>query len=678
MLRRKKNSLITLSLCLMSFYYWPGEADGQSVARQWNQALLDAIRIDFPAPTVHSRNLYHTSSAMYDAWATYDHVAQGHFFTEKHNSPDPQSAREESISFAAYRVLSHRYALALEPTTSQQHFANLMTRLGFDPSNTSTIGNSPSAIGNRIAAIVIQKTINDGCNETDPINAYRDNTGYVQSSTAMLVDYPSVYDGNLNEIDPNRWQPLLVDSLVSHNGGPLEARLQEYIGPHWGQVATFALGREHPTGTNRWSTIDPGPPPQFGGDDHQTYVDNVLELIRYSRSLDPNQGPGAKPINTSPAVNGNRPLGTNTGVGHAVNPTTGKPYPANYVKTADYGRVLAEFWADGPGSETPPGHWNVIANDVSDHPSLVKRIGGSGPVVDDLEWDTKLYFTLNGGTHDAAVAAWGTKRQYDYARPITMIRYLAALGQSTDPSLPSYHPDGLPLETGLVEMITADSIAPGGRHHNAFINANLTSDGVVQNFVSLDQIVGKLAINAWNHKPTSLENGNSGTDWILAENWVPYQNDDFVTPAFASYVSGHSTFSRAAAEVLTRFTGDAYFPDGLAEATFTPEFLDFEAGPSEPVTLQWATYYDAADEAGISRLWGGIHVPEDDFAGRIMGQVIGNDSFNLALQHFHGVPEPSSYLLLLSSLLFALKIKRNGGRNLRILDQLLRLAAPRH
>ncbi len=666
MSRQDGSLLITLSLCLVAFCHWPCEANGQSVARQWNQALLDAIRIDFPAPTIHARNLYHTSAAMYDAWATYDDVAQGHLFTEKHRSSDLRRSREEAMSFAAYRLLSHRYAFSLDPTTSQQHFDSLMSKLGFDSSNTSTIGNSPSAVGNRIAAYVIQQTINDGCNEADPIHAYRDNTGYVQSSTPMVVDFPAVYSGNLNEIAPNRWQPLFIDSLVTQNGVPLGINLQEYISPHWGQVATFALGRDHPNSTNRWSNIDPGPPPQFGGDDHQTYLDNALELIRYSRSLDPHQGPGAEPIDISPRANGNRPLGTHDNVGYVVNPATGMPYLANYVKTADYGRILAEFWADGPSSETPPGHWNVIANDVSDHPSLDKRIGGSGPVVDDLEWDTKLYFALNGGTHDAAVAAWGTKRQYDYARPITMIRYLATLGQSTDPSRPSYHPDGLPLEPDLVELITADSVAPNGRHHNAFINANLASDGVFQNFVSLDQIVGKLAINAWNHEPTDPENETSGTDWILAENWVPYQNGGFVTPAFAGYVSGHSTFSRAAAEVLTRFTGDAYFPDGLAEITFTPEFLEFEDGPSEPITLQWATYYDAADEAGISRLWGGIHVPEDDFAGRIMGQAIGSDSFNLALQHFHGVPEPSSHLLLLSSLLFVLKLKRNEGKYLNI------------
>ena len=74
----------------------------------------------------------------------------------------------------------------------------------------------------------------------------------------------------------------------------------------------------------------------------------------------------------------------------------------------------------------------------------------------------------------------------------------------------------------------------------------------------------------------------SGTDWILAENWVPYQQDNFVTPAFAAYVSGHSTFSRAAAEVMSMFTGSEYFPGGLGELepSTMNDFLDFELGPS--------------------------------------------------------------------------------------------------
>ena len=66
------------------------------------------------------------------------------------------------------------------------------------------------------------------------------------------------------------------------------------------------------------------------------------------------------------------------------------------MPAGDYYRVLAEFWADGPASETPPGHWFVLANYVTDHPALERKIAGAGPIVDPLEWDVKLYLALGG------------------------------------------------------------------------------------------------------------------------------------------------------------------------------------------------------------------------------------------------------------------------------------------
>jgi hypothetical protein len=86
---------------------------GHSVARIWDEALLDAVRRDFPAPTVHARNLFHTSAAMWDAWAAYDPTAAGYFVTEKHEAADVAAARHAAISYAAYRLLLHRYSLAI-------------------------------------------------------------------------------------------------------------------------------------------------------------------------------------------------------------------------------------------------------------------------------------------------------------------------------------------------------------------------------------------------------------------------------------------------------------------------------------------------------------------------------------------------------------------------------------
>jgi hypothetical protein len=351
-------------------------------------------------------------------------------------------------------------------------------------------------------------------------------------------------------------------------------------------------------------------------------VKEAVANITADSQLDPDDG---VTIDISPRVHGNNSLDfagnygngdfdIYDGKGYTNNPITGLPYGTNIVKRGDYARVLAEFWADGPNSETPPGHWNVLANYVADHQATVKKIGGVGPVVDDLEWDVKTYFALNAALHDAACAAWGTKRAYDGWRPISVIRYLAGLGQSSDPSLPSYNTNGLPLITNLIELVSADTAAPGGRH-----------EGLTP---------GKIAVRAWPGPPADFTNQHSSVKWIHGDNWSTYQRTNFVTPAFPGYFSGHSTFSRAAAEVLGAITGSPFFPGGLG--TFTNYVLTFEQGPSQPFTLEWATYYDAADEAGISRIWGGIHPPIDNLTGRRVAAQIGKEVWALAKQYFDG------------------------------------------
>ncbi|MFT4705331.1 MAG: hypothetical protein ACI81R_003039, partial [Bradymonadia bacterium] len=85
------------------------------------------------------------------------------------------------------------------------------------------------------------------------------------------------------------------------------------------------------------------------------------------------------------------------------------------------------------------------------------------------------------------------------------------------------------------------------------------------------------------------------------------------------------------------FTGSPYVPGGIGGYTLEPGWLFFEFGPSEPVEVQWATYFDAADQAGQSRLWGGIHVRQDDYEGRIIGADVGQRAIARASELF-GAP----------------------------------------
>jgi uncharacterized protein DUF6851 len=579
-----------------------GDLGGRSVAHVWDEALLDAIRRDVPAPTVHARNLFHTSAVMWDAWAAYEPGADGYFVDEKLEADDVRAAREAAISYAAYRVLLYRYSRAAGLQETFDELTATMRSLCYRIDYATTEGDSPAALGNRIAAAAIEYGRDDGSLEQQ---RYVD-TDYKPVNAPMVVAEPGT-----EMSDPNRWQPLALAQLVAQNGVPIPGNVQRFVGPHWGHVRPFAL-----PGSSQGTPIDPGPPPRLGdASTDAAFKQAAVDVIRASSELDPKDG---ATIDIGPGSFGDNPLGTNDGDGHEVNPETGQPYAANRALRADFARALTEFWADGPESETPPGHWNTIANTVSDSPGFRFSIGGGGREVDRLEWDVKLYFALNGAVHDAAVAAWGVKGHYDSVRPISMIRYMGGKGQSTDPKRPAYDPDGLPLVPGLVEVVTRDSSAPGRRHE------------------ALAGHVGEMAVNAWRGNPADPASQTSGARWILAERWVPYQRPTFVTPAFAGYVSGHSTFSRAAAEVLTAFTGSEYFPGGISDWTVPAGTLVQEKGPTRDVTLQWATYFDAADQAGISRIYGGIHIPPDDFEGRKMGSVCGKEAWALALRYFEG------------------------------------------
>ena len=574
----------------------------RNVARQWNERNLEAIRIDFPNPTAHARNLFHTSVAMWDAWAAYDPQAVGVIHHENATSGTIAAARDEAISFAAYRVLHDRYQGSVNGSTTTALLDLLMVDLGYNSANTTTIGSSPAAVGNRVAEAVLLFSSNDGWNNLE---------GFLGGAYTPVNGTLPVAGSGTVMTDPNRWQPLLFENAITQNGQQADL-IQSALGPHWGAVRPWALtslvgGNLH---------IDPGPPPFLGvgSPTLAAFQQGNVETIARSGLLGPEDG---NMIDISPGAYGNSTLGTNDGTGHEENPATGQPYAPNLVNHADFGRILAEFWADGPHSETPPGHWNTLANEVADTPGFQRKFEGLGTELDPLEWDVKTYLALNGAMHDSAIAAWGCKRVYDFVRPVSSIRYMGGLGQSSDIGGPSYHELGLPLVPNLIEVVTAESVT-SGRH------AGLT--------------IGMIAVRAWTAKIEP-----KGVHWHHAVDWLPYQRTTFVTPAFPGYVSGHSTFSRAGAEIMTRITGSAFFPGGMGTYTAEAGSLEFDGGPSADIELQWATYYDAADQAGLSRLYGGIHVPADDGPGRVMGSQCGINSWNLAIKYFDGSIEDEPF-----------------------------------
>jgi len=214
----------------------------------------------------------------------------------------------------------------------------------------------------------------------------------------------------------------------------------------------------------------------------------------------------------------------------------------------DATKVIAEYWADGPGSATPPGHWNIFAQEISRRDEHT---------IDD---DVKMFFILGNALMDSSIAVWDCKRASDSIRPVSAIRFLF-----------------------------------GGK-----------------------------PIRAW-------AGPGMGTQLIDGEHFQSY----IATPPFASYISGHSTFSGSVAQVLQRFTGSDNFG---ASFTALPGSSTVEPGvtPAESITLSSATFTEAADQAAISRRYGGIHSKADELVARQTRRRVVDVDWNKAMSYISG------------------------------------------
>ncbi|MEZ4802594.1 MAG: T9SS type A sorting domain-containing protein [Gelidibacter sp.] len=639
---------ITLLLFSLLFSISFNISAQHSAARDWNEQLLEAIRHDLSRPTVHARNLFHSSVVMYDSWAIFDPQAETVFLGKTFggfNCPfsgiatptDVDAARKEIMSYALYRLLTHRFATSPGGQTTLSYFEDLLTSYGYDKNFTSTDYSTGSyaALGNYLGAQMIAFGLQDNSNEQ---NGYA-NEFYTPSNEPMIMQ-SGYYTDTYDLADPNRWQPLAFDTFVDQSGNVFPASTPPFLSAEWGEVTPFSLKNEDLEILNEnfdcYVYNDPGPP-AYIQNSNEDGIDDPYKwyytlVASWSSHLDPDD---PTVIDISPASLGNIDFNTlpqtfeeykafydymeggDPGTGRPLNPVTNLPYTPQLVKRGDYARILAEFWADGPQSETPPGHWFTILNYVSDHPLFEKRFGGQGPILSDLEWDVKCYLALGGAMHDLAINLWGVKGYYDTVRPVSAIRYMASKGQSSNASLPSYDPHGLPLIPGRFELIESGDPLAGTNDEN----------------------VGKMKIYAWKG-PDYINDPATDTahvGWILGTRWWPYQRPTFVSPPFAGYLSGHSGFSRAAAEMMGLMTGSPYFPGGMGVFDADQnEFLVFEEGPTQDIELQWATYTDASDQCSLSRIWGGIHPPIDDIRGRIIGYKVGHDAYAHALDYFNG------------------------------------------
>jgi hypothetical protein len=467
-----------------------------SVVLQWNDALLQGVRASRLGPPMVSRVLAIAHTCAYDAWAAYDRLAVGTRLGAQLRQPPAERTlrnKRQAISFGAYRA-----AVDLLPGSRAGVFDPLMASLGYDSADTSTDTSRPTGIGNVAAHAVLDVRHHDGANQLGDEPGGSSGVPYSDYSGFVPANDPMDLTGAggfdpATVHDPSSWQPLRYHDLSGALVTP------SFVGAHWQHVTPFAL----PASGDLRSTVGPV---RYGTG---LYEEQARQLVELSAGL------------------------------------------------TDERKAIVEYWADGPRSELPPGHWNLFAQFVS-------RRDRHGPEEHGIDLDVKLFFALTNAVFDAGICAWDNKCAFASVRPITAVRYLFR---------------GQP-------------------------------------------------ITAW-------AGPGRGTATIDGAEWLPYQPTFFPTPPFPEYSSGHSNFSAAGAEILRKFTRSDAFGGSV---TISAGSSKVEPGrvPASDVTHSWASFSEAADEAGISRRYGGIHFEQGDLDARRTGRLAARQAWAKALTYFNG------------------------------------------
>ncbi len=239
-----------------------GQVSGDNVVLQWNNAIVESIPTSGLGGPDMARALAIVNTCAYDAWAAYDAKAVGTRLGADLRRPAAERTlanQEKAISFAAYRA-----AVDLIPGSKASIFDPLMSKLGYDPNDTSTSKTAPSGIGNVACKAVLDFRHGDGSNQFGS-PAYSDTTGYKPVNDPMDLNAP--YDPTKLK-DPGHWQPLTYTDENNKVVTPL------FVTPHWGKVVPFAL--------TSGSQFRPAGPAKPGTDQYKQQAQEVLD---YSANL---------------------------------------------------------------------------------------------------------------------------------------------------------------------------------------------------------------------------------------------------------------------------------------------------------------------------------------------------------------------------------------------------------
>lgn len=466
----------------------------KSIVIEWNEAFLQGVRDSKLGPPMVARALAIGHTCIYEAWAAYDGKAVGILLGGALRQP--RAERTLANKKRAISFAAYRAAVDLFPASKSSVFDPLMQRLGYDSGDLSTDTSTATGIGNIAASALLDFRHRDGANQLGDEPGGVAGVPYSDYTGYAPVNGPMDVRVPFDPTlvhDPSAWQPLRYVDASDNVVTPA------FVGAQWQRVIPFALSSQ----SQLRSATGPA---RYGSIEYRAQAEALLEL---SSGL------------------------------------------------SDEQKMIAEYWADGPHSELPPGHWNLLAQFVS-------RRDEHGHDERGVDRDVKLFFALTNAVFDAGICAWDNKCEFNSVRPITAVRYLFR---------------GQP-------------------------------------------------VRAW-------AGPYRGTGLIDGATWIPYQPTTFPTPPFPEYSSGHSNFSAAGAEILKLFTGSDRFGDSV---TFPAGSSKIESGavPTNDLTLSWATFSDAADQAGISRRYGGIHFEQGDLDARSTGRMAARIVWRKARESWQG------------------------------------------
>jgi hypothetical protein len=464
-----------------------------SVVIGWNNAFLEGVRASKLGPPMVARALAIAHTCIYDAWAVYDHRAVGTRLGG--GLRQLPHARTLANRRQAISFAAYRAAVDLFPSSTSTVFDPLMARLGYDVTDRATNLTTPTGVGNLAAQAVLDFRHRDGANQLGDEPGGTPGVAYSDYTGYVPLNDPMDLR---TPFDPASVHDVNAWQPLRYVDGSGIVVTPKFVGAQWQRVTPFAIT----PGALRSSSG----PARYGS----------AEFIAQSRDL----------LDLS-------------------------------AHLTDEQKMIAEYWADGPRSELPPGHWNLIAQSVA-------RRDHHGDQAHGLERDVKLFFALTNAISDAGCCAWDNKCAFNSVRPITAIRAIFR---------------------------------------------------------------GEL-VRAW-------AGPYQGTKLMDGASWFPYQPTSFPTPPFPEYSSGHSNFSAAGAEILKLFTGSDRF-GGSATLRAGSSKVEPGAVPSSDVALSWATFSEAAHQAGLSRRYGGIHFEQGDLDARATGRIAGRTAWEKAREYWEG------------------------------------------